>query len=119
MTSNLYFQIYKQEELKSFFIELNVRAVAVDHNYLEKLKQSASTNRADAERVKTTEVDLAKNFSYLTELAKSNTRVARECTLKPFWLTPPPERYATAKKYQNGTAATIIAARHRNIRSRH
>ena len=74
--------------------------MAVDLNHLEKWKQSASTNTVDAERVKTTEMDLAKEFSSLTELVESNTLVARECALTAFSLAPTPERYAKVETLQ-------------------
>ena len=82
--------------------------MAVDLNHLEKWKQSASTNSADAERVKTTEVDLAKEFSSLTELVESNTRVARECALTAFSLAPTPERYAKLDAVQRQFAAEQV-----------
>ena len=89
-----------QKELQSFCIELYVRAIAVDLNHLEKWKQSACTNSADADRVKTTEMELAKEFSSLTELVKSNARVACECALTAFSLSPTSERYETLDALQ-------------------
>lgn len=85
--------------------------MAVDLNHLEKWKQSASTNSADAERVKTTEVDLAKEFSFLTELVESNTRVARECALTAFSLAPTPERYAKLEALQAQFAAEQVVVK--------
>ena len=82
--------------------------MAVDLNYLEKWKQFASINSADAERVKTIEVDLAMEFSYLTELVESNTRVARECSLTAFSLAPTPERYAKLQALQSQFVAEQI-----------
>ncbi|XP_059353017.1 mucin-5AC-like [Daphnia carinata] len=75
-------------DLKSFCIELYVRAVAVDLNDLENRKLNP-----EGSGVKSGEMGLAVVFSKLAELVRANVRICREIALTAFSLHPTKERY--------------------------
>ncbi|KZS10908.1 Uncharacterized protein APZ42_024539 [Daphnia magna] len=75
-------------DLKSFCIELYVRAVAVDLNDLENRKLNP-----EGSGVKSGEIGLAVVFSKLAELVRANVRICREIALTAFSLHPTKERY--------------------------
>ncbi|XP_046636432.1 mucin-17-like isoform X4 [Daphnia pulicaria] len=77
-----------RDDLKSFCIELYVRAVAVDLNDLENRKLNP-----EGGGVKSGEIGLAAVFSKLAELVRVNVRICREIALTAFSLHPTKERF--------------------------
>ena len=74
--------------LNAFCIELRVRALVIDQNYLEHQK----LNGNDDAVVKEAEIGLATAFSSLVDLVVANVGICRECALTAFSYHPTEER---------------------------
>ncbi|XP_063929223.1 uncharacterized protein LOC135141754 isoform X2 [Zophobas morio] len=74
-------------KLRTFTIELYIRALTTDMNNLESQK-----SENDAEKVEETTKRLASGFYNLADILKDNIQVSRECALTAFSLEPTLER---------------------------
>lgn len=73
--------------MKTFTIELYIRALTTDMNDLERQK-----NEQEHEKVSETTKRLAQGFCRLADILEEHINVSRECVLTSFSLQPTPER---------------------------
>lgn len=74
-------------KLRTFTVELYIRALTTDMNNLESQKSDD-----DSEKVEETTKRLANGFSNLADILKDNVQVSRECALTAFSLQPTLDR---------------------------
>ncbi|XP_045481523.1 uncharacterized protein LOC123685731 isoform X2 [Harmonia axyridis] len=81
------FQEQFESKMKAFIIELYIRALTTDMNLLERQKTDN-----DKEKIIETTNQLAKGFTNLGDVLKSDINVSRECIMTAFSLQPTLER---------------------------
>lgn len=85
LTNFSFFQF--ESKMKTFIIELYIRALTTDMNHLERQKTDN-----DKDKISETTKQLADGFTNLAEVLKSDIHVSRECIMTAFSLQPTQER---------------------------